>query len=110
MTISLPWPPSQLNPNVRSHWAVKAKFAKQYKHDCIWLLRPHYEAIAGKNTFTFTFCPPDKRRRDDDNIISAFKAGRDGLSYITGVDDSKFVVTYAMGEPVKGGAVIVEAA
>ena len=26
------------------------------------------------------FYPPDKRRRDDDNVIAAFKAGRDGLA------------------------------
>lgn len=109
MTISLPFPPSILNPNRKGHWAVKALAAKKYKHDCIWLLRPHYESIAGKFTFTFTFCPPDKRRRDTDNLVSASKWLQDSLSYITGVDDSKFIVTYAMGEPVKGGAVVVTA-
>jgi len=26
--ITLPWPPKQLNPNSRTHWAAKAKFTK----------------------------------------------------------------------------------
>ena len=43
-----------------------------------------------------------------DNLISATKALRDGLMDALGVDDSRFVVTYEMGEPVKGGAVQVE--
>jgi len=43
-----------------------------------------------------------------DNIIAATKALRDGLMDALGVDDSRFVVTYEMGEPIKGGAVMVQ--
>jgi crossover junction endodeoxyribonuclease RusA len=54
-----------------------------------------------------TFCPPDKRRRDRDNLIASMKAATDGIADALGTDDSKFIVTYAMGSPVKGGSVEV---
>lgn len=59
--------------------------------------------------FKVTFHPPDKRKRDRDNIIASFKAGQDGLADAWGIDDNEFEITYALGEPRKGGAVIVEA-
>jgi len=55
-----------------------------------------------------TFHPPDKRKRDMDNMIAAFKAGQDGVADAIGVDDSKWVSSYRIGQPVKGGLVIVE--
>lgn len=57
---------------------------------------------------TITFNPPDRRKRDRDNMIAAFKSGQDGLSDALNVDDSLFVPTYRIGEPVPGGEVIVE--
>jgi crossover junction endodeoxyribonuclease RusA len=55
-----------------------------------------------------TFQPPDKRRRDRDNLQASLKAHFDGIADALGVNDSLFVPTYAIGEPVKGGAVRVE--
>jgi crossover junction endodeoxyribonuclease RusA len=37
------------------------------------------------------FYAPDKRRRDDDNMIASFKAGRDGIADALGVDDHRFI-------------------
>ena len=91
----LPYPPSILSPNKRTHWAPKAKAFKKYKTDCSYLLREHYEDFV------------DNRRRDMDNALASFKAGIDALSYITGMDDSRFTFTLAWGEPVKHGAVMV---
>ena len=31
--INLPWPPRELSPNARVHWAKKAKAAKAYKKE-----------------------------------------------------------------------------
>ena len=53
------------------------------------------------------FYPPDKRRRDDDNVIAAFKAGRDGLADALRIDDSRFRLhPYLQTKP--GGFVLVK--
>jgi crossover junction endodeoxyribonuclease RusA len=54
-----------------------------------------------------TFHAPDKRGRDRDNCIAACKAYMDGMADGLGVDDVRFEPTYAWGEPIKGGAVVV---
>ena len=107
MIIQFPWPPKQLSPNARVHWAKKANAAKHYKADCLMLVIRR-SGIVGQSKFKIMFSPPDKRKRDADNLIASFKAGFDALSIATGIDDSKFEWTYVRGEPVKGGAVIVE--
>ena len=56
---------------------------------------------------TLCFCPPDRRRRDLDNLLASFKQGIDAISEAMGVDDSKFSYTLTRGEPVKGGVVQV---
>ena len=37
------------------------------------------------------FYPPDKRKRDDDGLLSSMKAARDGIADALGIDDSRFV-------------------
>lgn len=112
MIVTLPWPPRILSPNARAHWATKAKAVASYKSSC-WFLC--LEAKARKlqpGTFrvVVTFCPPDRRWRDDDNMIGAFKAGRDAVAKAIGVDDAKWRPEYRFAEPVNGGAVVVEVA
>lgn len=80
---------------------------QRYKTDCITLMLNARKALAGAYKFTITFHTPTAHAYDRDNLISRFKAGQDALSAITGVDDSKFIITYAFGQPVKGGAVLV---
>jgi crossover junction endodeoxyribonuclease RusA len=108
LPMSFPWPPKELSPNARVHWGKKAKATKAYKNDCyvtalFWRFR-----LKNQSKFKIVFSPPDKRKRDADNLIASFKAGFDALSIVTGIDDSKFEWTYVRGEPVKHGAVIVE--
>lgn len=52
-----------------------------------------------------TFCPPDKRRRDLDNMLASFKQGIDAIAETMGVDDYGFGFTIIRGQPVKGGIV-----
>lgn len=110
MEITLPWPPQVLNPNKRVHWAQRAKAVKRYRGDC-WALAKkagHRITWAGHIFLWVTFVPPDRRHRDDDNMIAAFKAGRDGIAQALGVDDKRFrVVPYVADEPAKGGKVVV---
>lgn len=109
MKLKLPWPPKVLNPNSRAHWRAKAGIAAAYKLDCFLIAKIHgLKAPAGKAVLALTFCPPDKRHRDDDNLIAAFKSGRDGIAEAVGVNDRNFVLQVEIGEPVKGGAVLVE--
>jgi crossover junction endodeoxyribonuclease RusA len=74
------------------HWAKKSAIAKQYKQAC-WALTkeaclvvPDGDRIA----LWLDFYPPDRRARDDDNIIAAFKHGRDGVALALGIDDKRF--------------------
>lgn len=108
-TLSLPWPPSQLTPNFKrkNHWTAYSKFTKKYREDCKLIglqIKPKAE---DKLPITIVFYPPDNRRRDKDGMISAFKAGQDGLSDAWGIDDNLFDPTYKFGGPVKFGKVVV---
>lgn len=106
--IELPWPPKELSPNARVHWSKKSKAAKVYRTACKVITRlSGVVAPEGEVHLSITFCPPDRRKRDDDNCLAAFKAGRDGVADALGIDDNRFVTTLRMGEPVKGGAVLV---
>lgn len=115
MNLELPWPPKELTPNFkrRKHWsAYRGKQAK-YRADCGWLTKQHLlaEGLAitpsGLRIASITFYPPDRRRRDDDGAIGAFKAGRDGVADALGVDDHTFRPTYRFAEPVKNGKVVI---
>jgi crossover junction endodeoxyribonuclease RusA len=102
--VILPWPPSKLMPNnKKSHWATKAKIAKEYRQACCALTKEAQLTVPdGKIELIITFCPPDKRRRDWDNCISAFKSGQDGFAEALGVNDYNFLPTYKFTDDIKG--------
>lgn len=109
-TFEIPWPPSILNPNRKSHWASKARSAKKYKNDCRMMakLASVKHRAHGDITINIFFYPPDKRRRDQDNAIASLKHGLDGIAQALGVDDYRFrIYPFWMG-PVKGGKIIIE--
>jgi crossover junction endodeoxyribonuclease RusA len=110
--VVLPWPDSKLSPNSRGkHWGRGAAAKKVAREVGFALTREAFGPVKPKwegARLAITFCPPDRRRRDDDNAIGAFKAYRDGIADAIGVNDHKFNCTYAFGEPVKGGSVRVE--
>jgi len=62
----------------------------------------------GKIPLTITFCPPNKSRRDEDNMLASIKAGLDGVAEAWRVDDSRFRLAIEIGDVVKHGAVILE--
>jgi crossover junction endodeoxyribonuclease RusA len=53
------------------------------------------------------FCPPDKRKRDLDNLLARMKAGLDGLADALGVDDTIFRPAVEWGEVRPRGGVVV---
>ena len=104
--ILLPWPHRNLSPNARTHWAAKARSVSKAKSDAFYAtkasgyLRPF-------TRFSLTFCPPDNRRRDLDNLIASMKPALDGMAKAWGVDDAAFRWSADIGEAVPGGRVIV---
>lgn len=52
------------------------------------------------------FYPPDRRARDDDNMIASFKAGRDGIALALGINDKRFI-THPMVMDQIGGFIKV---
>ena len=112
MTITLPWPPASLGPNAkrRKHWSAYREPTRCYRNICAVITLASRLSVCGGDApigMTITFCPPDRRRRDDDGMIGAFKAGRDGMADGWRVDDRRFRPVYAVGDPVAKGAVIV---
>lgn len=107
--IELPFPPSKLSPNARLHWRALATVKKAYKAECAWSLfqTPVPQLTGERIPLTITIAPPDKRRRDRDNLQSALKYALDQLAEHWGVDDYLFDPSYRFAEPVKGGRVIV---
>lgn len=109
MSTRFPWPPKTLSPNARVHWATRSRAAKRYRQDCFYLAKCAGLKMPGSaGILSLTFCPPDRRKRDDDNLVAAFKAGRDGIAQAMGIDDHRLSLLVKMGEPVEGGAVIVD--
>jgi crossover junction endodeoxyribonuclease RusA len=108
--ITLPWPPKQLSPNARVHWAQKARVGKKYREDCYILTKqvvvefPKTEKI---HLFV-DFYQPDKRNRDQDNIESSCKFLFDGVADALGVNDNRFVIhPFVRDEIIKGGKVTI---
>lgn len=109
MTLELPWPPKELSPNARTHWAKKNKIAQRYKAECRLLtIHARVQAPEGSLVLDIEFVPPNRQRRDDDNCLAAFKSGRDGIAAALGIDDSRFSTRFRLAaDPVKGGMVRV---
>lgn len=113
LTVKLPWPPKEVFPNYKRshHWRAVYKHEKAYRTSCAWeaklALSGAKIGLSGEIKIKVSFYPPDRRKRDDDGIIGAFKNGRDGLADALGVDDNRFRASYEFGEPTKGGAVVV---
>lgn len=117
MKIVLPWPDRRLSPNARLHFRVVAAVKAKARKDAAYLtydampagVREVRQCFAGDGQITYqvTFFPPDKRHRDDDNMIASLKAARDGIADALGVSDRRFKPQYYFEEPCKPGRVEV---
>ena len=67
------------------------------------------EAGANGDLIDFAYHPPDKRRRDAQNMPHMLKAAIDGMSDAMGCDDSNFRCTFPskFSDVVKGGKIVV---
>lgn len=117
MLIVLPWPDRRLSPNARLHWRAKVGPKQSARIRSGWETvgaagyHSTVERLAaddGPIPVTIRFVPPDARHRDDDNMIGAFKAHRDGIADAMGVNDRRFRPTYEFAAPQKPGRVEVQ--
>ena len=106
MIVELPWPPRALWPNSRNHWSAISRVKRTYR-EAAWALSLEARETMPQARLAvhLTFCPPDARRRDLDNMIAAMKAGLDGLADAIGVDDRHFALSAEVGEVTPNGAV-----
>ena len=113
ITIILPFPPADLNPNRRPFWAVKAAAVKNYRHAC----KIKADEVRDRKTITLKapvravvtfYC--GTKVWDQDNLTAAFKAGWDGIVESGLIpDDSSdklHVETHVVGGPKR--RVVVE--
>lgn len=107
--IELPFPPANLSPNARLHWRALAKAKKAYKSECAWTLfqTPVPDLPNGRIPVSIVIAPPDRRKRDRDNLQSSLKYALDELAKHWGVDDYLFDPSYQFADPVKGGRVVI---
>lgn len=110
--IVLPWPDKRLSPNARVHRMQVAPIRKKARNDAMWACKaakmyfPHLRDVGLH--LRITFHPPDKRRRDLDNMLASIKSQLDGIADVIGVDDSMWGLTLVRGCVVKGGSVNIE--
>ena len=107
----LGWPPSNLSPNARLHWAKLARAKKQYRNACFsvskeQLKKFNTDSIPEKLVLEMTFIPPDRRSYDRDNLVARMKAGIDGLADALKINDKRFnTVISTMDTDYLGGFV-----
>lgn len=109
MKVELPWPDRILSPNARAHYMKVAQAKSAYSATCFWLTKATIrDPIEDRRHLRITFHPPDRKRRDLDNMLASIKYGLDGFSRGLGVDDFEWSLTITRGQPAKPGAVIIE--
>ena len=107
----LGWPPSNLSPNARLHWAKLARAKKQYRNACFsvskeQLKKFNTDNIPEKLVLEMTFIPPDRRSYDRDNLVARMKSGIDGLADALKINDKRFnTVISTMDTDYLGGFV-----
>ena len=114
-----PWPSPKVFPNFKRahHWRTFRHIEKAERETgCIITgaaispteRRELRDGLQGKLRLSVKFFPPDRRHRDDDGVVGAFKHLRDGMADSLGIDDRHFRCAYDFGEPEKPGRIEVE--
>ena len=110
--IVLGWPPSDLSPNARLHWAKLARAKKHYRQACLSVTKEQLKKYGKCNdlperlVLEMTFIPRDRRSYDRDNLVARMKSGIDGLSDALRINDKRFnTVISTMDQDYLGGYV-----
>jgi len=95
----LPWPSPDLSPNARSHWGKRMRATREARGLAFVMARnigwnvsitTPWQQDDAPITLHIDVFPPDRRRRDDDNMSARFKAYRDGIADALGINDNRF--------------------
>lgn len=108
--IFFPWLDIRLSPNKRIDRRALIGVKQDAKSLAMYLTQESRLVLLETDLqIKVTFCPPDKRRRDLDNLYATFKAYQDGIFEALGLDDCLIDrVILQRGELVKDGCVVVE--
>lgn len=91
----LPWPDKALHPNIRVHWAVRARAAKDARRIAFIKAREagwrELKLPEGPLHVWIDGYASDRRRRDADGLLSSLKPALDGIADSLGIDDRRFV-------------------
>lgn len=107
MSITYPWPDYRLSRNGRGNRRLIARLTKETRQRAARMtdergLGPMRPAMPVKVTYH-----PPSRRWDRDNVEAMGKATFDGIADALAVNDKHFDPEKIVGEPVKGGAIVV---
>ncbi len=108
--IRFPFPDSRLSPNKRVHRIYLTRVREYARQIGFLIAKDARWSFSGKKPLELkiTICPPDRRKRDDDNIYSSFKSYRDGIFKALELDDSLVSRTVLeRGKVEKDGALYV---
>lgn len=108
--MEFPWPDSRLSPNKRIDRRALITVKQTAKETAYYITKYSHTVVLDTDLqLILTFCPPDKRKRDLDNLYASFKAYQDGMMSLLGVDDCQIErVILQRGNVCKDGKVIVE--
>ena len=107
--IMLSWPASILNPNVKVHWIAKKEARDTARDEGYIMAKSTGMELdpAKRYRMDMVFCPPDRRWRDLDNLISSEKFRIDGMCKAFGINDRMVRPVPDWGPVVSGGKVEV---
>lgn len=106
--IFLPWMSKELfrNRERTQHWSVRGRASKDARLTAKLIASGIKVKSGGDIRLQIVFHPPDRRRRDMDNMHGALKPSLDGVADALGIDDQRFnPVTLIRGKVIKGGEV-----
>jgi crossover junction endodeoxyribonuclease RusA len=110
ITITLEMPHKHLSPNSRCHWAQKSKQKRAQRMESSMRIfqqlgTKHFPDWKTANV-QITVTPPDRRRRDKDNLLASLKAAFDGAqdAGLIADDSGLTYLPIAITEPDKANA------
>jgi crossover junction endodeoxyribonuclease RusA len=110
VSIKLEMPHQHLSPNSRCHWAQKSKAKKGQRMSAHIYIRQELGPLPEPKWETanvqITVTPPDRRRRDKDNLLASLKAAFDGAqdAGLIADDSGLTYLPITIAEPDKANA------
>ena len=109
IVLTLSWP-LETSLNSRIHWAKRAEInsANEFEGGIVAASLHSGPLPPIDYALRLTFCPPDNRRRDLDNMLGRTKKQIDGMCITWSIDDSAIKrITLEWGDVQKPGRVVV---